>query len=139
MKEKTMRFIASIHYQDACIARNSVTHNEGQTPEQVADAARECLVRDANRTRTDVLTDSALDGIADAFREASLRHAESGEKGDYTCVARLQKDGTHAVSTMPGGFATLTQKGDLMAHLRIMSDADVAENDAFVDRIMQSA
>jgi len=134
-----MRFIASIHYQDACIGRNSVMNQEGQTNEQLADDARESMVRDANRHRPDVLTDSALDGIADSFREATLRHAGSGERGDYTCVARLQADGTHVVSTIPGGYATLTQKGDLMAHFRIMSDADVAENDAFVDSIMQSA
>lgn len=132
-----MQFVASIHYQDSPIARISSMSQEGLDHDATADEARESLIRDANRGRSSALTDSALEGIADAYRAAVLQHVASGEKGRYTCVARLKDDGTHAVQTMPGHYATLTRKGDLMAHIEILSDDEVSERDAFVERIMK--
>lgn len=132
-----MQFVASIHYQDSPIARISSMSKDGMDHAATADEARESLIRDANRCRSGALTDSALDGIADAYRAAVLEHAASGEKGRYTCVARLKDDGTHSVQTLPGDYATLTRKGDLMGHIQILSDAEIEERDAFVERIMR--
>lgn len=132
-----MQFVASIHYQESPIARISSMSREGVDHGTIADKARESLIRDANRGRSGALTDSALEGIADAYRDAVLKHAASGENGSYTCVARLKDDGTHTVQTLPGHYATLTRKGDLMGHIRILSDEDVEKNDAFVERIMR--
>jgi len=134
-----MRFVISITYAATCIARISSMTGEDRTHEEIADEARDSIVRDANRTRSGALTDSALEGIADAYREACLRHSTSGLPGHYTCVARMKNDGTHTVVTMPGGYATLTRKGDLMAHIEILSDEQVAEKDAFIDGLMAGA
>lgn len=134
-----MRFIVSIHNGPACIARASSTDAEGASPEAAADEARAALLRDVKRGRSDALTDSALEGIADGFHGAVLQHAASRLSGSFSCVARRNADGTHSVTTQPGEWAMLTQRGDIVAAIRIQSDEEVARNDAFVDGLLKRA
>lgn len=152
-----MRFVAVIMLRDILVARVSVDPREGETIQDTAYRARETIIRDANRTRPDTLTDQILDGLADAYRDVVASQLITGESRVVTCVSRRSSEGQGRVISsggqlvhvgtaeggsvyrMEGHVATLTQKDDFIAIIEAHDDAWIAEREAFTDSIMRSA
>lgn len=129
-----MRFIANICHRDATLARVSIDDRSAETLGQNALRARNTLIRDANRHRSENLSDAVLDQMAEIYGHVVASQIISREGRSVTCVARGDQ-----VTQMEGMITLLTGPKDLVMLIEVWSDAKVAESRAFVESVLSPA
>ena len=127
-----MRFTAFIAHQDNILARVSIDDRAEETLSQHAMRARSTLVRDANRHRSERLSDAVLEELAEIYANVVVSQTLSRQARVVTCTVHGDK-----VSRMEGDVAVLTRSPkDLTMRVEALTDAWVAERSDFVDRIL---
>ncbi len=126
-----MRFIANISNGPITIARVSIDDKTSETLGQNALRARNELIRDANRYRSDALSDDVLDSMAEIYGHVVASQIISRKAREVTCVSR-----SGAVTHHEGQIAVLTKRGDLIMSVSVLDDAKVAEMDALVEEVL---
>lgn len=126
-----MRFTAFIAHQDNLIARVSIDDKAEETLSQNAVRARATLVRDANRHRSEHLSDAVLEELAEIYANVVVSQTLSREARVVTCNVHAEK-----VSKMEGDVTVLTRSPkDLTMRIEAITDAKLAETSDFIDRI----
>lgn len=126
-----MHFVATIHLQDACIARMSCTPRDGESHEETAARAYESLVRDAARHSSDDILTPRIEEIARIHRDMVAAQLATRQARTLTVISKADGE-TRAIE---GQVALLTGSGDLVALLTAYDAKWIAEKDAFLDSI----
>ena len=126
-----MRFVCIIMHKTTVLARVSVDDKANESPMRVSARARHALMRDANRHRSEMLSDGVLSQIADVYRDAVASQTIS-RKGRMITI----KTSGETVHHYEGQVATLSGPDDLTALVEVYDDAGIAERESFLDEIL---
>lgn len=129
-----MRFVCTIMHKTTVLARVSIDDKPGENPMRVAENARQTLARDANRYRSERLTDTLLAQFCDVYREVAASQTISRQARTVTCVSQGQE-----VRKFEGTITLLSGPDDLTCLIEAYDDAWIAERDAFVDDLLDDS
>jgi hypothetical protein len=132
-EKSQMRFTAFIMHQDNLLARVSIDDKAEETLSQHAMRARSTLVRDANRHRSEHLSDAVLEELAEIYANVVVSQTLSREGRIVTCTVHADK-----VSKMEGDITILTRSPkDLTMRVEALTDAWIAERSDFLDGVFK--
>lgn len=129
-----MRFVCTIMHKTTVLARVSIDDKPGENPMRVAENARQTLARDANRHRSERLTDTLLAQFADVYREVAASQTISRQSRTVTCVSQGQE-----VRKFEGTITLLSGPDDLTCLIEAYDDAWIAERDELIDGMLTEA
>lgn len=128
-----MRFTAFIAHQDNLLARVSIDDKAEETLSQHAMRARATLVRDANRHRSQHLSDVVLEELAEIYANVVVSQTLSRAGRVVTCTVHAGR-----VTKMEGDVTVLTRSpADLTMRIEAITDAKLAETSDFLDRVFK--
>jgi hypothetical protein len=123
-----MRFVCIIMHQTTVLARVSVDDKPNEGVLRLAERARQTLIRDANRYRSAMLSDSVLSQFADVFRTVTASQVISRQERQVTCFSR--GDDVHSAE---GRIAMLNQADDLVCLIEAHDDKWIADRERMFD------
>lgn len=126
-----MRFVCIIMHQTTVVARVSVDDQPNEPVLRLAERARQTLIRDANRHRSSVLSDSVLSQFADVYRTVVASQTISREARVVTSFSR--GDDVHSAEGM---ITLLTQPQDLMCLIEAHDDRWIEERERMFDDLL---